>query len=69
MVNQCVNWKRIAAVGGLTFCTTLVSTGYSTTPAIINAALVAGIALFTELKFESEGMGKIQRVINKAVVL
>lgn len=68
MTKQCVNWKRIIAVGGLTFCTTLVSTGYSTTSAIINAALISGVALFTELKFESEGLEKIQRVVNKAVV-
>lgn len=68
-MKQCVNWKRIIAVGGLTFCTTLVSTGYDTIPAVINAGLISGIALFTELKFESEGVGKIQTALSKAVVL
>jgi hypothetical protein len=68
-MKNCINWGRIIAVAGLTFCTTLVSTGYQTMPAIINAGLISGIALFTELKFESEGMEKIQRAINKAVVL
>lgn len=68
-MKKCLNWNRIIAIGGLTFCTTLVSTGYQTVPAVINAGLIAGIALFTELKFESEGITKVQAIMSKGLVL
>jgi hypothetical protein len=68
-MKKCINWERIIAVGGLTFCTTLVATGFETTQALINAGLIAGIALFTELKFESEPITKVQRVLHTSLII
>jgi len=68
-MKQCINWTRIISIGGLTLCTTLAATGFETTSSLINAALVAGIALFSELKFESEPVLKVQRALNTALVI
>jgi hypothetical protein len=69
MKKTCTNWNRIIAIGGLTLCTTLVSTGFNSYQSIINAILVGGIALFTELKIESEPLIKIQRTVSQALIL
>lgn len=68
-LKQCVNWNRIIAIGGLTLCTTLVATGFNSYQSVINAVLVGGIALFTELKYESEPITKLQRKLNVALVV
>jgi len=68
-MKKCINWERIIAIGGLTLCTTLVATGCETTTSIINAALVAGVALFTELKFESEPIIKAQRALSASLII
>lgn len=68
-MKQCTNWNRIIAIGGLTLCTTLVATGFNSYQSVINAVLVGGIALFTELKLESEPLTKIQRKLSVALVI
>lgn len=68
-MKNCINWNRIIGVAGLTLCTTFLATGYETIPSIINACLIAGVALFTELKFESEPVNKALKVINRTVIL
>jgi len=69
MKKNCTNWNRIIAIGGLTLCTTLVATGFNSYQSIINAVLVGGIALFTELKLESEPLTKVQRITSQALIL
>lgn len=64
-----INWGRIVSIAGLTFCTTILATGVNVEGALINAILLTGIALFTEMKFETEGLTKIQRVVNKGLIL
>lgn len=66
---QKINWNRIIAIGGLTFCTTLVATGFDTTGAIINALLTSGIATFTELKIESEPIDKVRSTLEAGLIL
>lgn len=63
MKKEQLNWSKIIAVGGLAFCTTLVASGFNTHTAVANAILTGLIALFTEMKIESEGkLGKIKAV-------
>lgn len=64
-----MNWGRIISVAGLTFCTTLVATGFQAEAALLNAALLAFISLFTEIKTESEPIKKIQRKLTAAIIL
>jgi len=64
-----MNVWRVVAIGGLTFCTTLISTGFDAPSSIINAVLVSGIALFTEMKLESENFTAIQKKISVGLVL
>jgi hypothetical protein len=68
-MKKCTNWNRIIAVGGLTLCTTLVATGFNSYQSVINAVLVGGIALFTEMKFESEPLAKLQRKVSVALII
>lgn len=69
MKRTCINWNRIIAIGGLTLCTTLVATGFNSYQSVINAVLVGGIALFTELKYQSEPITKIQRKLSVALIV
>lgn len=64
-----MNWGRIISIGGLTFCTTLVATGFQAEASILNAALLAFIALFTEVKIESEPITKVQKKLMTAMIL
>ena len=64
-----MNIERIIAIFGLTFCTTLIATGFDSYVSIINAVLVSGIAMFTEIKTESEPMANFQKIINKALIV
>lgn len=68
-MKQCTNWNRIIAIGGLTLCTTLVATGFNSYQSVINAVLVGGIALFTELKLESEVITKVQKKLIVALIV
>lgn len=68
-MKKCINWERIIAIGGLTLCTTLVATGFETSQSIINAVLIAGVALFTEMKTESEPIIKVQRALATGLIL
>jgi hypothetical protein len=68
-MKQCINWNRIIAIGGLTLCTTLVATGLNSSQSVINAVLVGGIALFTELKLQSDPLTKIQRKLSVALII
>ena len=65
-MKTCINWYRIIANGGLAFCTTLVATGINAEAAVINAALIAGVALFTEMKTETEPKTRVAVAVNKA---
>jgi len=67
-MKYCINWNRIIANGGLAFCTTLLATGLNTEFALVNAGLIAGVALFTELKSESEPIEKVKRVLSLGLV-
>lgn len=64
-----VNWNRIIATFGLTFCTTLVATGGQTLSAVVNALLISGVATFTELKTESPPLMKAQSFLNAGLVI
>lgn len=66
-----MDYNRIIAIGGLTFCTTMLSTGLTNPEAsLLNAALMAGVALFTEMKIETEGTTKhVQKVLKAGLVL
>jgi len=64
-----MNIERIISVFGLTFCTTLIATGFDGSVSIINAVLVSGVALFTEIKTESELITHVQRKINIALII
>lgn len=68
---QCINFNKIIANAGLVFCTTLLATGLNAEYALINASLMAGVALFTELKTESElpPIKKIKRILAQALIL
>jgi len=71
MKSACINWNKIIANAGLAFCTTLIATGFNGYASVINAALIAGIALFSEMKDESEPIGitKVKAVLSKGLVL
>lgn len=64
-----MNYQRIIAIAGLTFCTTLIATGFNTQSAIINAILTTGVAAFTEMKSESEPIKKVIRALANALVI
>lgn len=64
-----MNITRLIAIGGLTFCTTLLSTGFDTTSAFVNAVLITGIAVFTEMKTESEPIIKVQDTLKVGLIL
>lgn len=68
-MKKTINWNKIWANAGLAFCTTLIATGYNTHASIINAGLLAAIALFTELKFESEPISKVQRALQLGLIV
>lgn len=65
-MKQCINWYRIFANAGLAFATTLVATGVNAESAVINALLIGLIALFTEVKTETEPKTPIKRAVFKA---
>ena len=67
-MKQCINWNRVIANGGLAFCTTLLATGLNAEFALVNAGLIAGVALFTELKSESEPINKVKRALSVGLV-
>jgi hypothetical protein len=69
MVKKCINWTRIFAVAGVTLTSTLIATGLQVESAIANALLLAGLALFTELKLESEPLTKVQAKLSMGVIL
>lgn len=60
---------RLFSIFMLAFLTTLAATGFNTTSAIINAILLGGIALFTELRFKDEGIKKVQIMLSEALFL
>lgn len=60
---------RITSIAGLTFCTTLIATGFDSYTSIINAILLSGIALFTELKLESESLKTMQKIASMGLLL
>ena len=64
-----INWTRIVAVAGLSFCTTAAATGLNTYSAIISACLAGLVALFSELKTESEPIIKIQKAVSNALII
>jgi len=71
---KCVNWTRIIANAGLAFCSTVAAVSFTGNPdvlmiAVVNALFIAGVAFFTELKSESEGMGKLKKVISTALIV
>ena len=66
-----MNWERITAIGGLTFCTTMLGFGVvsGVSPSIalgsvVSALLTSGVAIFTEMKAESE----LSKVINSGLI-
>jgi hypothetical protein len=66
--------ERILGIILLTFCTTLVATGFSAIPSIINALLMAGIAVGNELikdkgKVRSYHQLKLINLIDKALII
>jgi hypothetical protein len=65
----CINWSKVIANAGLAFCTTLLATGLNAEFAVINAALIAGVALFTELKTENEPITKAKRILAQGLIL
>ncbi len=67
-MKQCVNWNKVIANAGLAFCTTLLATGLNAQFAIVNATLIAGVALFTEIKSESEPINKVKRALSVGLV-
>lgn len=68
-----INWNRIAANAGLAFFTTLAATlltgDANYLVSIINAVIMSGVAFFTELKTESEEIGKIQHNVSAVLIL
>lgn len=66
MAKTCINYPRIAANAGLAFCTTLLATGLNAESALLNAGLIGAVALFTELKSETEPKTPIKRAVSKA---
>lgn len=67
-----MNWNRISAIGGLTFCTTMLGFGVvsGVTPsitmgAVVSAILTSGVAIFTEMKAESE----LSNIINSGLIV
>ena len=67
-MKQYINWNRVLANGGLAFCTTLLATGINVEFAVVNAALIAGVALFTELKSESEPINKVKSALSVGLI-
>lgn len=72
-----MDYTRIIAIFILTFCTTILATGFDTTSAVINGVLMAGIAASSELIKDCDKKGKsychhgliFQKVIDKALIL
>jgi len=71
MKSACINWNKVIANAGLAFCTTFLATGFNGYASVLNAALIAGIALFSEMKEESEpkGITKMKAILSKGLVL
>jgi len=66
--------ERIIGIIILTFCTTLVATGFEAMPSIINAVLMAGIAVGNELlkeerKVPSKAKLTLIKTLDKALIL
>ena len=66
--------KRIFAVGGLTFCTTLLASNCEFLTAVLNSLLMMGITIFTEIAKEEEEREKtffspVVRFLNKALIV
>ena len=73
-MNYCINWVKIVANCGLSFFLSLIAnitTGNTNAleTSLLIAFLYAGLAFFTELKLESEGMTPIQSAISKSLIL
>ena len=66
---KCINWTRIVSIAGITFCSTLLATGWNAEGAAINAILLSLLSLFTEMKIESEPMQKVQRLLKQGLIL
>jgi hypothetical protein len=69
MAKLCINWNKVLANGGIAFFTTLTATRFTgdinaLEISVINALLITGLALFTELKVESE-QDKPKRTITR----
>jgi len=75
MVNEEINWVRVLACGGLAFFSSFPANIITQNSAVletslITATIMAGIALFTELKLESYGTtGALQEIANKGLIV
>lgn len=69
-MKNCVNWTRVIANAGLAFATTLVATGFQAEASLLNAVLIGMVALFTEMKLETEppAVSKARVILAKGMV-